>query len=102
AGVETGRVDDKFLRGMVEGYDHYRQIGTQAMKIRHLRVEPIDEWHGIAHVGWGATYAREDLPQTEIDFEVHYLVQVINGSARVFGWMSGDETALLKARGVID
>ncbi len=101
AGVVSGRMGAKFLRGMAEGYEHYRRIGTRKMKIRHLRVEPVDEWHAMAHVGWAATYARDDLAETKIDFEVHYLVQVLDGKARIFGWMSGDEEAVLKSHGAI-
>ena len=43
----------------------------------------------------------DDLPETAIDFEVHYLVRLAEGEARVFGWMSGDEQALLRQHGVM-
>lgn len=101
AGIATGRNDADFLRAMQAGYDHYRSIGTREMRIRHLHILRVDEWHCLAHVAWTAVYARDDLPETEIDFEVHYLVQVLDGVAKVFGWMSGDEQALLKERGVV-
>lgn len=55
----------------------------------------------MAHVGWRAWYQRPDLPETVIDFDVHYLVQVLDGRARVFGWISGDEQALLEQHGII-
>ena len=35
-----------------------------------------------------------------IDFDVHYLVQKLDGEAKVFGWVSGDEQALLKKHGI--
>ena len=101
AGIVTGRNDAEFLQAMRAGYDHYRSIGTRQMRIRHLHIQRLDDWHCIASVAWTAVYARDDLPETEIDFEVHYLVQVLDGVAKVFGWMSGDEEALLKARGVV-
>ena len=101
AGVVTGKNDADFLRAMQAGYDHYRSIGTKEMRIRHLHITRVDDWHCIAHVAWTAVYARDDLPRTEVDFEVHYLVQVLDGVAKVFGWMSGDEQALLKERGVV-
>jgi hypothetical protein len=37
-----------------------------------------------------------------MDFEVHYFVQVSEGKPQVFGWVSGDEQALLKEHGIID
>ncbi|WP_333816302.1 nuclear transport factor 2 family protein [Tabrizicola sp.] len=101
AGIVTGRNDAEFLQAMRVGYAHYRSIGTRQMRIRHLHIQRLDDWHCIASVAWRAVYARDDLPETEIDFEVHYLVQVLDGVAKVFGWMSGDEEALLKARGVV-
>ena len=41
------------------------------------------------------------LPETVLDFDVHYLVQVLEGIARVFGWIAGDEEAVLKRHGII-
>lgn len=100
-GVRAGQNDADFLRGMAEGYTHYRAIGTRDMRIRTLRVTPIDDAHAIAHVAWTARYLRDDLPETAIDFEVAYLVQLRAGAARVFGWITGDEQAALRAHGVI-
>jgi hypothetical protein len=44
---------------------------------------------------------REDLPETTIDFDIHYFVQKLDGDAKVFGWVSGDEQGLLKKHGII-
>lgn len=101
AGVMSGRNDAQLRQSMAEGYARYRAIGTREMRIRSLRISPIDDLHCVAHVGWTATYARDDRPDTVIDFDVHYLVQVRDGEARVFGWISGDETALLKQHGIV-
>lgn len=100
AGVRTGRNDDQFRRIMAQGYDHYRAIGTKEMRIRDIRLSAMDELHCVAHVSWTATYARTDRPDVAIDFEVHYLVQLLEGEAKVFGWVSGDEQALLKQHGI--
>jgi len=101
AGVMAGRNDDEFRRAMVDGYARYRAIGTKGMRLRDVRVSPIDDLHCMAHVGWTATYAREGKPDVAIDFEVHYLVQMLDGVPKVFGWVSGDEQALLKEHGII-
>jgi hypothetical protein len=101
AGVRTGRNDAQFLHVMAEGYARYRQIGTRDMRIRDIALSPIDDHHCVARVGWTATYARDDLPETVLDFDVHYLVQVLEGIARVFGWIAGDEEAVLKRHGII-
>ena len=101
AGVITGRNDDQFKQVMAQGYAHYRAIGTKEMRIRDVRLSPIDEHHCVAHVAWTATYARRDQAEVAIDFDVHYLVQSQGGKPKVFGWVSGDEQALLKKHGII-
>jgi hypothetical protein len=101
AGVMAGKNDDQFKQAMTQGYAHYRAIGTKEMRIRNVAISPIDELHCVAHVAWTATYARQDQPDTAIDFDVHYLVQQLDGEPKVFGWVSGDEQALLKKHGVI-
>jgi hypothetical protein len=54
-----------------------------------------------AHVAWTATYARKNQPDVAIDFDVHYFVRTVDGKSKVFGWVSGDEQALLRKHGVI-
>ena len=101
AGVMTGKNDDQFKQAMTQGYAHYRAIGTKEMRIRNIAIAPIDEHHCVAHVAWTATYARQDQADTAIDFDVHYLVQKLDGEPKVFGWVSGDEQALLKKHGIV-
>jgi hypothetical protein len=101
AGLRTGKNDDHLKQVMTQGYAHYRAIGTKDMRIRNVRLSPVDEHHCMAHVAWTATYARKDQPDIAIDFEVHYLVQELNGEPKVFGWVSGDEQALLRKHGIV-
>ena len=82
AGVRTGKNDDQFKQVMAQGYAHYRAIGTKDMRIRNVRLSPIDEHHCVAHVAWTATYARKDQADVAIDFDVHYFVQKLDGSRR--------------------
>ncbi|HWL05465.1 MAG TPA: nuclear transport factor 2 family protein [Xanthobacteraceae bacterium] len=101
AGVMTGRNDDTFRQAMAQGHAHYRAIGTKDMRIRAIRFSPIDDHHCVAHVGWRATYTCAAQADVTIDFEVHYFVQMLDGEPKVFGWVSGDEQALLRAHGII-
>ncbi|RXT51005.1 DUF4440 domain-containing protein [Bradyrhizobium betae] len=101
AGVITGKNDDQLKQVMAQGYARYRAIGTKEMRIRNVRLSPIDEHHCVAHVAWTATYARQDRAVVAIDFDVHYLVQKLDGEPKVFGWVSGDEQALLRKHGII-
>lgn len=101
AGVMTGKNDDRLRQVMVQGYAHYRAIGTRAMRIRDVRIAPLDDRHCVAHVAWTAAYARAGRPDAAIDFDVHYLVQQLDGEPKVFGWVSGDEQALLREHGIV-
>jgi hypothetical protein len=101
AGVVTGKNDEQLQQVMAKGYAHYRAVGMKDMRFRELRISPIDEQHCVAHVAWTATYARNNQPDVAIDFEVHYFVQELSSELKVFGWVSGDEQALLKQHGVI-
>lgn len=101
AGVAGGRNDDRFRHAMAQGYERYRTIGTKEMYIRDIRVSPIDEHHCLAHVAWMATYERKDRPDIAIDFDVHYFVRMLDEGPRVFGWVTGDEQALLKRHGIV-
>ncbi len=101
AGVMTGQNDDQLRQAMAQGYERYRAIGTKTMRIRDIRLTRMDTRHCVAHVAWTAIYARTDKPDTAIDFDVHYFVQEQDGTPKVFGWVSGDEQALLKEHGII-
>jgi hypothetical protein len=101
AGVMAGKNDDQLKKVITHGYAHYRAIGTKNMGIRNVRIAPIDEYHCVAHVAWTGTYARQDRADVAIDFDVHYLVQKLNGEPKVFGWVSGDEHALLRKHHII-
>ena len=69
--------------------------------MRDVRLSAIDEHHCVAHIAWTATYAPENRPDVTIDFDVHYFVREMDGGPRVFGWVAGDEQALLKQHGII-
>jgi hypothetical protein len=100
AGVASGKNDEQLKQVMAQGYARYRDQGMRDMQVRGVRVSAIDEDHCIAHVAWEATYAREGRPHVIIDFEVHYFVRGLCAEPKVFGWVSGDEEALLKKHGL--
>lgn len=101
AGVMAGKNDDQLKQVMAQGYARYRAIGTKEMWMRNVRLSPIDDDHCVAHVAWTATYTRKNQPDVAIDFDVHYFVQKLDGEPKVFGWVSGDEQALLRKHGII-
>ena len=100
AGVVAEKNDDALLQVIKEGYARYRQTGMKSMRLRDIRLSVIDDHHCVAHVGWTANYARRGQPDVAIDFEVHYLIQKLDGEPKIFGWVSGDEQELLKRHGI--
>ncbi len=101
AGVMAGKNDDQFKQVMAQGYERYRAMGTKEMRIRNVRISPMDDHHCVAHVAWTASYARHAQPDAVIEFDVHYLVQQLDEEPKVFGWVAGDEQALLRNHGII-
>ncbi|MBR0858432.1 nuclear transport factor 2 family protein [Bradyrhizobium liaoningense] len=100
AGVSVGQNDEQLKRMMQQGFERNRRIGTKDMRLRNVRISPIDEHHCLAHVAWTAVYDRGGEPDVSIDFEVHYLVQQLEDGPKIFGWISGDEQAVLKQHGI--
>lgn len=101
AGVMSGKNDERLKQVMAQGYARYREIGTREMRVRRVSTLPIDEHHCIAHVAWTASYVRKKARDVTIDFDVHYLVQKLGAEAKVFGWVAGDEEALLRKHGIV-
>lgn len=100
-GVLAGKNDADFQQALSGGYEQYRQIGTKSMHVRNVEMLRIDELHCVADVSWTASYEVENKPQIDIDFDVYYLMQELNGKLRIFGWISGNEQELLKQYGVL-
>ncbi len=100
-GVMTGKNDAVFQQTLAQGYEQYRRMGTQEMRVRDVSISLIDENHCVAHVAWTAVYSVAEKPDIEIDFEVHYLMQELDNKLHVFGWIAGNEQELLKEYGII-
>ncbi|AWI57748.1 hypothetical protein AB395_00002095 [Sinorhizobium fredii CCBAU 45436] len=100
AGVMTGKNDESLKTSMEKGYARYRAIGTRELKTRDLKITPIDALHFLVRVDWRSVYEVDERPDIVIDFEVHYLVQLHNGEPKIFGWVSGDEEAVLREHGI--
>jgi hypothetical protein len=62
AGVMSGKNDEQLRQAMVQGYARYRAIGTKEMRIRGLRISPIDEHHCVAHVAWRRVMSARTKP----------------------------------------
>ncbi|HWK67474.1 MAG TPA: nuclear transport factor 2 family protein [Rhizobiaceae bacterium] len=99
-GVMSGTNGGELKLAIEQGYAHYRAIGTRTMRIRDVGITPIDEHHCVARVAWTAVYGRKERSDVAIDFDVHYLVQMLGEAPLIFGWISGDEREILEKHGI--
>lgn len=97
-GVAGGKNGLIFRLLLPRGIKYYRRIGTLAMDLRGVRVTDLDAHHAMAHVDWNARYKGGQ----EIAFTNIYLLQVRDGVAKIFAWITDDEQQALKDAGVID
>ncbi len=100
AGIICGNNDDEFKKRIPMGYEFYKSIGTQSMRIRSKIITPIDELHSMTKVDWSASYRKKDGKEEIIDFSVFYLTQLQNGEPKIFAYITGDEQKVLKERGI--
>ena len=100
-GVRSGVIDDSFEAVMARRYERYRALGTKSMTVEKIDIHEIDGTHCVARVSWESVYQRGGGNEIHIPFDVNYLLEQRGGDLKVFGWIVGDEDALLKAKGVV-
>lgn len=102
AGIICGRNDAGFRESIPKGYDFYRTIGTQSMKILSKETTSLDDLHFVCKVHWRSTYLKKHTKDQEmIDFDVFYILQHLNDTIKIFAYITGDEQKVLKDRGLI-
>lgn len=99
-GVQGGANDESFRRAMKDGYEQYRRIGTQSMRVTGLDVTRIDEDHCMAKVHWDSTYDK-DGKTVRIDFYVWYFLTAVSGEPKIFAYVTGDEEKVLRDHGLM-
>ena len=100
-GIHTGAIDASFEAVMSKGYERYREMGTKSVKVEGIEVHEVDDAHCVARVWWNSIYQKPGENEIHIPFHASYLLQQKHGDLKVFGWITGDEDELLKAKGVL-
>lgn len=100
AGVSGGKNDAEFRSAIPKGYAFYRSISITKMEIRQLDITELNELHYMVEVYWESFYEKDGQPDS-IEFSVIYFLQHLNGSLKVFAYITGDEQAVLKERGLV-
>jgi hypothetical protein len=99
-GIIGGKNDQEFRDRVPKGYDFYRSIGITKMEIRQLDITELNELHHMVEVYWESFYEKDGQPGS-IEFSVIYFLQHLNGTLKVFAYITGDEQAVLKERGLV-
>lgn len=99
-GVSGGKNDAAFLEAIPKGYEFYRSIGITKMEIRQLDITELNDLHYMVEVYWESFYEKEGKTDS-IEFSVIYFLQNLNGALKVFAYITGDEQAVLKERGLV-
>ncbi|WP_426291771.1 hypothetical protein ACN9ML_16660 [Dyadobacter endophyticus] len=99
-GIIGGKNDQDFLDRVPKGYDFYRSIGIAKMEIRQLDITELNELHHMVEVYWESFYEKDGEPGS-IEFSVIYFLQHLNETLKVFAYITGDEQAVLKERGLV-
>lgn len=100
-GIVLGKNDDSFRKAIPKGYDFYKKIGTQTLKILSKDIQSLDEFHSLVRVHWNALYEPADGKRKEIAFDVIYLLQHIGTAFKIFTYITGDEQKALQDNGLI-
>ena len=101
-GVRGARNGLLFRLMIPRGYKAYRAMGTRSMTITKLAVTTLDDVHAMAKVDWLATYDGRKGDGEDIAFANIYFLQVRDGTAKIFAYVTPDEQAALKAHGLVD
>jgi hypothetical protein len=99
--VMVAQNDEQFRLVIKQGFEAYRGMGTKEIFNRGIEIMPIDKLQCLARVSWTAVYDRGDYPDISIGFDVHYLIQQVQETPKIFGWISGNEQDVLKEHGII-
>lgn len=99
-GIMEGKNDAEFKKGAVKGYEYYKNIGTKSMDIMDKSITLLDEFHAMVKIGWKGTYEKKNGEALTIEFDVFYMVQELNGSIKIFAYVTGDEEKALKDNGL--
>jgi hypothetical protein len=100
-GVNCGRNDAKFREVIPKGYEFYKSIGTQSIKILSKEITVLDEFHMMCKVHWQSKYLTKDKKEEVIDFDVFYFLRYLNDELKIFAYITGDEQKVLKERGLV-
>jgi len=101
AAVVCGSNGDELRAWIPQGFEFYRSVGTKWMRVGSVDAHRLDDLHTAATVHWQSGYEKPDCSKVRIDFDVVYLVRAVEDEPRIFGFLTGDEQAVLREHGLL-
>ncbi len=95
-GIICGKNDEEFKINTKKGYAFYKSVGTQSMKIVKKEINLLNEWHSLVKIYWKTDIIKKDKSEISIEFNVFYLVQILNGQIKIFAYITEDEEKAFK------
>ncbi|MGX5819130.1 hypothetical protein ACWKWU_13085 [Chitinophaga lutea] len=96
-GVMGAPNDEKFLEQLPKANAFYKTIGTTSMRIDKLEITQLDDFHAMVKAYWNSVYRQV----VHIDFSVIYLVTMAGSEPKIFAYITGDEQAALREKGLL-
>lgn len=102
-GVRCYRNGAGLMQSIPAEYEFYKNIGINSVKIISQTITPVDDRHFMIKVHWVSLYRSKKMNEAEdqIEFDVFYLLQYIREQLKIFAYITGDEQAMLKEKGLI-
>lgn len=100
-GVICGKNDEQFRSVIPQGYAFYKSIGVTSMDIISKEITILNHYHAMIKVRWNSGYTTKDDLKGNIEFDVIYFLQTKVNTIEIFAYITGDEQAALKAKGLI-
>ena len=101
SGINCGRNDETFLDAMQKGYAFYKNIGITSMEIVSSQITLLNDFHAMAQIHWKSNFISKNGQKGSIEFNNIYFIQTRENQHKVFAYITGDEQAALKQKGLI-
>ena len=82
-------------------YEFYKSIGITKMEIVNLQITGLNQFHSMCAATWRAWYILKNGKEKTLDFEIVYLVRFEAGQPKIFAYITPDEEAILKEKGLV-
>ena len=102
-GVRCYRNGAGLMQSIPTEYEFYKNIGITSVKIVSQNITPVDDNHFMIRIHWVSMYKSKKMNEAEdqIEFDVIYLLQYVREQLKIFAYITGDEQAILKEKGLI-